>query len=145
MEPTQELIDDSYRAQILHARAMTPEDRLLAGCRLFEYACTITKEGIRADNPALSENQYPGRPPPEIGLTTTTGTTLMIGTEAVAAVIERADGVGRSLYDRWILSRPTITGFRDRRRTRISSSCLRTSRSCRWLENCRPPFGSTPI
>ncbi len=57
MDPIKKSIDDSDRAQISQARAMTPEERLLAGCRLFEYACTMTKEGIRADNPALSENQ----------------------------------------------------------------------------------------
>ena len=57
MEPPQDLIDDIYRNKVLRARAMTPEERLLVGSRLFEYACTITREGIRAENPGISDEQ----------------------------------------------------------------------------------------
>jgi hypothetical protein len=48
---TQRLIDELYREEILDARAMPPEDKLLAGEELFHYACGITLLGI--------ENQFP--------------------------------------------------------------------------------------
>ncbi len=47
MEPSQELIDELYRERILRARRIPPEEKLLAGPRLFDYACRITMEGIR--------------------------------------------------------------------------------------------------
>lgn len=47
MQPTQELIDDIYRRRVLQARAMSPEEKLLAGPRLFEAACAIALAGIR--------------------------------------------------------------------------------------------------
>ncbi|NOS99905.1 MAG: hypothetical protein HOP29_04700 [Phycisphaerales bacterium] len=47
MEPTAELIDDIYREKVLRARKMTVEEKLLAGPRLFEFACRIMREGIR--------------------------------------------------------------------------------------------------
>jgi hypothetical protein len=40
-----------YREEILEARAMTPEQKLLAGEELFLYACSITMAGI--------QNQFP--------------------------------------------------------------------------------------
>lgn len=36
---------------------MAPAEKLLAGARLFDYACEITKAGIRAERPDLSEEQ----------------------------------------------------------------------------------------
>jgi hypothetical protein len=55
MQPTQELIDDIYRERILRARRTPPEEKLLAGPRLFEYACRITMEGIRDQFPDADE------------------------------------------------------------------------------------------
>jgi hypothetical protein len=52
MDPTQELIDDIYREKVLRARRMTPSARIMAGPRLFDYACKMTLAGIR--------HQYPG-------------------------------------------------------------------------------------
>lgn len=49
------LADGLYRERVLEARAMLPEDKLLAGEELFEYACSITLAGIRNQFPEASE------------------------------------------------------------------------------------------
>lgn len=51
MQPTHELIDDIYRSRVLRARAAPPEQKLLAGLRLFEDACRMTIAGIRHQFP----------------------------------------------------------------------------------------------
>lgn len=51
MEPTKELIDALEREEILRARAMRPEDKLLAGPRLFERACRLMASGVRDEFP----------------------------------------------------------------------------------------------
>ena len=53
----QPLIDELYRQEVLDARRMPMEEKLLAGQRLFEWACTITLAGIRNQNPEASEEQ----------------------------------------------------------------------------------------
>ena len=53
----QRLIDELYREEILEARAMSPEDKILAGQQLFEAACRITLAGIRNENPGASEDR----------------------------------------------------------------------------------------
>ena len=55
MEPTQELVDSLYRDKVRQARAMTPEQKLLAGAQLFDYACRITCDGIRHQHPGADE------------------------------------------------------------------------------------------
>jgi len=55
MEPTPELLAQLDREDIEQARGMTPEQRLLAGAELFDYACRITMSGIRAQNPGADE------------------------------------------------------------------------------------------
>ena len=55
MAPTQELIDEIYREKVLRARAMSPEEKLLDGPRLFEMGCEISKSGIRAQYPDADE------------------------------------------------------------------------------------------
>jgi hypothetical protein len=50
-----ELPDDTYRERILRARAMPPEEKLLAGPRLFEQACEIMKDKIRRQFPDAEE------------------------------------------------------------------------------------------
>jgi len=57
MEPTQELIDEIYRERVRRARAMPPEEKLLDGFRLFEYACRIMLDGVRNENPGADESQ----------------------------------------------------------------------------------------
>jgi hypothetical protein len=55
MEPTQQLIDDIYRERVLRALRRTSEEKLLDGPRLFELACRVVKDGIRAQFPDADE------------------------------------------------------------------------------------------
>jgi hypothetical protein len=55
MEPTKELLDSLYRERVMRARRMSPQDKLLAGAQLFDYACAITKAGIRSQHPEADE------------------------------------------------------------------------------------------
>ena len=52
---TQRLIDELYREELRDARAMRPEDKLLAGEELFLYACSITIGGIQNQFPEADE------------------------------------------------------------------------------------------
>ena len=52
---TQRLIDELYREELIEARAMAPEEKVLAGQRLFEAACRITLAGIHNQFPENSE------------------------------------------------------------------------------------------
>lgn len=56
MEPSKKLIDEIYLERLRRAETMTPEERFLAGPRLFDLACQWTKAGIRAANPGLDED-----------------------------------------------------------------------------------------
>jgi len=49
---------DLYAEEVLRARKMSPEEKILAGPRLFELACQITMDGIR--------HQYPDANPAEV-------------------------------------------------------------------------------
>src|SRR6185436_11515620 len=53
--PAASVIDALYREEVLEARAMSPEEKFLAGEELFLYACAITLGGIRNQHPELSE------------------------------------------------------------------------------------------
>ncbi len=44
-----------YRQEVLEARRMSPEDKLILGERLFRWACAVTLEGIKLQNPGASE------------------------------------------------------------------------------------------
>lgn len=55
MKPTQELVDAIYREKVLRARRTPIAVKLFDGARLFDYACRITKAGIRAQNPEADE------------------------------------------------------------------------------------------
>ena len=57
MQPDQKLIDDIYRQKLRAARAMSPEDKLLAGPRLFERSCRIMADGIRSEYPDADEDR----------------------------------------------------------------------------------------
>ncbi|MBU4272819.1 MAG: hypothetical protein KKE86_03530 [Planctomycetes bacterium] len=57
MKPTKELIDDLYRERVEAARRMSPEDKLLAGARLFDRSCRIMADGIRAQFPEADERR----------------------------------------------------------------------------------------
>jgi len=51
----QRLAEELYRERVVEARAMPPEEKLLAGEELFDYACAITLAGIRNQFPGASE------------------------------------------------------------------------------------------
>jgi hypothetical protein len=51
------LIDELYRQELIEARAMSPEDKVLAGQQLFEAACRITLAGISHQFPDASPEQ----------------------------------------------------------------------------------------
>lgn len=55
MEPTGTLGDPLYRDEVLAARAMTPDEKLLAGPQLFDFACRIALDGIRKQFPDADE------------------------------------------------------------------------------------------
>jgi len=53
----QPLIDDLYREEVLEARKMPLEEKLLLGERLFRWACEATLAGIRIQNPEANEQE----------------------------------------------------------------------------------------
>jgi hypothetical protein len=57
MQPTKELIDELYREEVERARRMSPEDKLLAGPRLFDRSCRIMADGIRDQFPDADEQR----------------------------------------------------------------------------------------
>jgi hypothetical protein len=57
MEATGTLGDQLYRDEVLAARLMTPEEKLLAGPQLFDFACRIALDGIRNQFPDVDEQR----------------------------------------------------------------------------------------
>ena len=57
MEPTKELVDALFWEKVDQARRMTPEEKFLAGARLFDYACSVTAAGIRHQFPQADEQE----------------------------------------------------------------------------------------
>lgn len=55
MKPTRQLSDELYLDKIRAAREMPPEQKLLAGPRLFERSCRIMLDGLRNENPEVDE------------------------------------------------------------------------------------------
>ncbi len=55
MGPTQELVDEISRERVLRARATPPEEKLLAGARIFEDVCERMAIGLRDENPEADE------------------------------------------------------------------------------------------
>ncbi len=55
MGPTQELVDELYRERVLRARVTPPEEKLLAGPRIFEEVCERIASGLRDENPGADE------------------------------------------------------------------------------------------
>jgi hypothetical protein len=53
----QPLIDELYREEVLDARKMPVEEKLLLGERLFRWACEVTLAGIRNQNPNANEQE----------------------------------------------------------------------------------------
>ena len=54
---TQQLIDELYRRELIEARRMSGEQKVLAGQQLFEAACRITLAGIRDQFPEASQER----------------------------------------------------------------------------------------
>jgi hypothetical protein len=54
---SQTLADSLYWERVERARRLTPEQRLLAGPELFDYACTVTLSALREQLPGASESQ----------------------------------------------------------------------------------------
>jgi hypothetical protein len=46
-----ELADSIFWSKVRRARETPPVEKLLAGPRLFDYACRIVRDGIRAQHP----------------------------------------------------------------------------------------------
>jgi hypothetical protein len=57
VNPSQDLVDQLYRQQILLARRIPPEEKLLDGLRLFERSCGLMADGIRAELPEADGQQ----------------------------------------------------------------------------------------
>jgi hypothetical protein len=51
----QPLADELYRERVLRARRTPPEERVLEGPRLFDYACAVTLAGLRSEFPDANE------------------------------------------------------------------------------------------
>lgn len=56
-EPSRELTDALFRDEVLSARAMRPEDKLLAGPRLFDLALRVMADGVRHQFPDADERR----------------------------------------------------------------------------------------
>jgi len=52
-----ELGDAIYRDRVRRARLQPPEEKMRDGPRLFDYACSITKAGIRSRFPDADEER----------------------------------------------------------------------------------------
>ena len=57
MQPTRELIDQLYREEVLRARNMGGDEKMLEGGRLFDRACRLMAEGIRDQFPDVDDER----------------------------------------------------------------------------------------
>lgn len=53
--------DELYLEKVLRARAMSGEEKLLAGLQLFEFDCEVMKAGIRHQYPDADEAEVLAR------------------------------------------------------------------------------------
>jgi hypothetical protein len=53
----QSLADQLYRERVLRARRTPPEQHILDGPRLFDYACSITMAGLRSEFPHACDQE----------------------------------------------------------------------------------------
>jgi hypothetical protein len=51
----QPLADELYRERVLRARRVPPEERILQGPELFDYACSVSLAGLREEMPTATE------------------------------------------------------------------------------------------
>ena len=57
MNPSRELVEALYREEVLRARQTPAEEKFWDGARLFDYACEISRAGIRHQFPNASEDE----------------------------------------------------------------------------------------
>jgi len=57
MEPTSELINALFSEKVLRARRSPIAEKLVAGPRLFVYACEAMRAGIRAQQPTAAPEE----------------------------------------------------------------------------------------
>ena len=57
MKPTDVPIVDLEREAVEDARALSFAQKFLAGAELFDYACEVTKSGIRMQHPDYDDQQ----------------------------------------------------------------------------------------
>ena len=57
VEPTRKIVDAMFRQRVRSARSMSPEEKLLAGPRLFDCSCRIMADGIRDEYPDADEHR----------------------------------------------------------------------------------------
>ena len=69
MEPTAELVKQLYAEKIRQARAMSFEDKFLAGPRLFDLTCEFSRAGIRMQFPDADEAEVARQLSERIALT----------------------------------------------------------------------------
>ncbi len=57
MNPSPELLQDLRREEIADARRLSFAQKFIAGAALFDYACQVTRSGIRMQHPEFNEQQ----------------------------------------------------------------------------------------
>ena len=57
MEPSKEFVDALFLDRVRRVREMSPEEKLLAGARLFDRSCRIMADGIRDEFPEADEKR----------------------------------------------------------------------------------------
>jgi hypothetical protein len=57
MDPIKQLADEIYRDRVRRARQMSIADKILAGPELFDMACRISRDGIRAQHPEADDRR----------------------------------------------------------------------------------------
>jgi Rv0078B-related antitoxin len=57
MPTSKRTVDPLYIEEVLRARKMPADEKLSAGIELFEYACEITRMGIRRQFPEASDEE----------------------------------------------------------------------------------------
>jgi hypothetical protein len=57
MDPIKQLADEIYRDRVRRARKMTIAEKILDGPQLFDMACRISRDGIRAQHPGADDRR----------------------------------------------------------------------------------------
>jgi len=84
------LAEELYCERVVEARQMPPEEKLLAGEELFEYACAITLAGIRDQSPGAQRTRMPPDPRRKIGFAGTNGEAGMTTGESITVRVAEA-------------------------------------------------------